>query len=93
MLQRADIKTYAHFEHVIAFAIFGALFCFAYPRHIGLVCCVVFGGAVATQFLQTLTQTATAVDWRNGESGRRRRGIILAKAVLAIAQRRRERVH
>src|SRR5664279_4106575 len=50
-----EMKTYAHFEHVIAFAIFGALFCFAYPRHMVLVCCVVFGSAALLEALQTLT--------------------------------------
>jgi hypothetical protein len=32
------MKAYAHFEHVIAFAIFGGLFAFAYPKRIVSVC-------------------------------------------------------
>jgi VanZ family protein len=48
------MRAYAHFEHVIAFAVFGALFAFAYPRRVILVCCVVFISAVALEYLQTL---------------------------------------
>jgi VanZ family protein len=49
------MRSYAHVEHVIAFAILGALFSFAYPKHIIFVCCVVFLSAVSLEFLQTLT--------------------------------------
>lgn len=89
-----EMKTYAHFEHVIAFAVFGALFCFAYPRHIAVVCCVVFGSAALLEVLQTLTPDrhgtlVDAVEKVAGGAG----GIILAKFTLAIAERRRERVH
>jgi hypothetical protein len=34
LLMWPGMRTYAHFEHVIAFAIFGALFGFAYPRRV-----------------------------------------------------------
>jgi hypothetical protein len=54
-LMRPEMRTYAHFEHAIAFAVFGALFYFAYHRHLLLVCCIVFGSAVILEFLQTLT--------------------------------------
>lgn len=54
-LMGPDMRTYAHFEHVIAFAILGALFGFAYPQRTILVCCIVFGGAVLLEILQTLT--------------------------------------
>ena len=37
-LMRPAMQTYAHFEHVIAFACLGVLFCFAYPRRPILVC-------------------------------------------------------
>ena len=94
ILLRPEMKTYAHFEHVIAFAVFGALFCFAYPRHIGLVCCVVFGSAALLEFLQTLTPDrhgtlVDAVEKIAGGAG----GIILAKFALAFAQKRQERAH
>jgi VanZ family protein len=49
------MRTFAHFEHVIVFAFFGAIFCAAYPRRIYLVCCIVFGSAVALELLQTMT--------------------------------------
>lgn len=54
-LMRPAMQTYAHFEHVIAFAIVGALFGFAYPRHLILVCGIVFGAAAMLEILQTLT--------------------------------------
>lgn len=44
-----------HFEHVVAFAILGMLFCLAYPRRTMLVCIVVLGSAVLLEILQLLT--------------------------------------
>jgi len=41
-------------EHLAAFAVLGALFCFAYPHHTLLVCLIVLGSAVL-EFLQMLT--------------------------------------
>ena len=55
LLMRPSMRSYAHVEHVIAFAIFGALFSFAYPRGIIFACCVVFLSAVILEYLQTLT--------------------------------------
>ena len=55
LLMRPGMRTYAHFEHVIAFAILGGLFAFAYPRRVIFVCSVVFISAVALEYLQTLT--------------------------------------
>ena len=55
LLMRPRMRTYDHFEHLIAFAIFGGLFAFAYPRHLILVCSIVFISAVALEYLQTLT--------------------------------------
>ena len=54
------MHTYAHFEHVIAFALLGALFGFAYPRRLVLVCCIVFGAAALLEILL----------WRGGLSNR-----------------------
>src|SRR5689334_24322024 len=54
-LMQPAMQTYAHFEHVIAFAVLGALFGFAYPRHLLLVCCIVLGAAVLLEVLQTTT--------------------------------------
>ena len=55
LLMHVNMRTYAHFEHVIAFAVFGALFAFAYPRRVVFVCCVVLISAVTLEYLQTLT--------------------------------------
>jgi hypothetical protein len=49
------VRPYTHVEHVIAFAAFGALFSFAYPKRIFFVCCVVLSSAVILECLQTLT--------------------------------------
>ena len=46
------MKSYAHVEHVVAFAVLGALFAFAYPKRIIFVCCVVFSSAVILECLQ-----------------------------------------
>ena len=54
-LMRVDMRTYAHFEHIIAFAIFGAIFAFAYPKRIYFVCSVVFLSAILLEYLQTWT--------------------------------------
>ncbi|QHO79477.1 hypothetical protein ACH79_43545 [Bradyrhizobium sp. CCBAU 051011] len=54
-VMRPAMQTYAHFEHVIAFASLGALFGFAYPRRLILVCCIVLGAAVLLEILQTVT--------------------------------------
>jgi hypothetical protein len=54
-LMHPAMRTYAHFEHVIAFALLGALFGFAYPRRLLLVCCIVFGAAALLEILQTIT--------------------------------------
>ena len=55
MLMGLGMKSYAHFEHIFAFALLGALFTVAYPRRLILVLCVVGGGAVILELAQTLT--------------------------------------
>ena len=55
LLRQPAMQTYAHFEHIIAFALLGGLFTFAYPKRPFLVCCIVFGGAVLLEFAQMLT--------------------------------------
>ena len=89
MLLRPGMTTYALFEHIIAFAVLGALFCFAYPRHIAFVCAIVFGSAVLLEFLQTLTpdRHGTLVDAIEKIAGGAC-GIIFAKIVLAVSQGR-----
>jgi VanZ family protein len=55
LLMRPEMKAYVHFEHVIAFAILGGLFTFAYPNRLIFVCLVVLVSAGALEYLQTLT--------------------------------------
>ena len=55
LLMRPGMRLYAHFEHVVAFTVFGALFAFAYPRRLIFVCSIVFISAVALEYLQTMT--------------------------------------
>jgi hypothetical protein len=52
---RPTLHTSANFEHLAAFAVIGALFCVAYPRHIALVCLIVLGSAVLLELAQLLT--------------------------------------
>jgi hypothetical protein len=52
---RPEMQTFAHFEHVIAFALLGAFFGLAYPKRIFFVCCIVLGAAGLLEILQTLT--------------------------------------
>jgi VanZ family protein len=83
ILMHPEMKTYARFEHIIAFAILGALFGFAYPRSIVLVCCVVLGGAALLEMLQTLTpdRHGTLIDMMEKMAGGAA-GIILSQAIL-----------
>jgi hypothetical protein len=52
---RPILFTLPSFERFAAFAVLGALFCLAYPRHIALVCLVVLGSAVLLEVAQLLT--------------------------------------
>ena len=54
-LMYPGMRTYAHFEHMIAFALLGVLFGFAYPRRPIVVLCIVFGAAALLEILQTIT--------------------------------------
>jgi VanZ family protein len=49
------MTNYAHFEHVLGFAVFGAMFALAYPKRVFFVCCIVFIGAIILEYLQTFT--------------------------------------
>jgi VanZ family protein len=89
-LMHPAMQTFAHFEHVIVFAVLGALFGFAYPRHLLLACFIVLGAAALLEILQTTTpdRHGTWVDALEKMSGGAA-GIATAKA---IAQwRRRDR--
>jgi VanZ family protein len=52
---RPTLPISSSFEHIAAFAVLGALFCLAYPRHIALVCLIVLGSALVLEFVQLLT--------------------------------------
>jgi VanZ family protein len=84
-LMRPAMQTYAHFEHVIAFAILGALFGSAYPRRLTLVCCIVFGAAALLEILQTMTpdRHGTLIDALEKMAGGAA-GIILARTARRL---------
>jgi len=74
ILMRPDMRMYAHFEHIIAFAVIGALFSLAYPRRILLVSCIVVGGAAMLEVLQTFTPDrhgTLIVHWRKWQGALR----------------------
>jgi VanZ family protein len=52
---RPTLHTSISLEHMAAFAVIGLLFCLTYPRHVALVCLIVFGSAVLLEFVQLLT--------------------------------------
>src|SRR4030081_4163946 len=87
LLMRPAMRSYAHVEHVIAFAIFGALFSFAYPKRIIFACCVVFLSAVLLECLQTLTadRHGTLIDAFEKIIGGAL-GIVAARAILGFAR-------
>jgi VanZ family protein len=88
ILMRPEMGNYAHFEHIISFAVVGMLFSFAYPRRTILVCCIVFGGAALLEILQTLTpdRHGTLVDALEKMAGGAA-GIFLATRILQLADR------
>lgn len=52
---QTDMRSFARFEHVIAFACVGAIFSFAYPDRIVAVSCAFVLTAVSLEYLQTWT--------------------------------------
>ena len=54
-LGHPNLHTYTLIEHLLVFALFGALLAFAYPDRILIACCVVLFGAPLLEYLQTLT--------------------------------------
>jgi VanZ family protein len=90
LLMRPGMRFYAHFVHVIGFAVFGGLFAFAYPRRVIFVCSIVLMSAVALEYLQTLTpdRHARLVDAFEKAAGGTL-GILVAYAILYFTQSRR----
>ena len=89
-LMHPDIRAYASFEHVIAFALFGTICAFAYPKRIIFVCCLVFFSAAILEYLQTLTldRHGTLIDAGEKIVGGGI-GILAACAIHRLAQYRR----
>jgi hypothetical protein len=54
-LMRPTMQSFAHFEHIVAFAVVGALFGLAYPKRLILAFGIVIGAAAALEVLQTMT--------------------------------------
>jgi VanZ family protein len=54
-LMHTDMRSFARFEHIIAFACLGAIFSFAYPGRVVYVACAIFLAAVSLEYLQTWT--------------------------------------
>ena len=88
-LMRPAMQTYAHFEHVIAFALLGVLFSFAYPARLILVCVIVFGAAASLEIMQTLTpdRHGTWIDALEKMAGGGT-GILLAKMLQNVRAKR-----
>jgi VanZ family protein len=92
IMGHADMQTYAHFEHVLAFALFGVMFAAAYPGRIFLVILVVVGGAASLEFMQTLTPDrhgtlSDAVEKMAGGIV----GILLARGLMSLLACRKQR--
>jgi VanZ family protein len=87
LLMRPAMRSYAHVGHVLAFAIFGALFSFAYPKRISVACCVVFLSAIILEYLQTWTpdRHGTLIDAFEKIVGGTL-GIFAARAILWFAR-------
>ncbi len=89
-LMRPEMQTFAHIEHIVAFAIVGALFGFAYPCHTLRVCFILFVSAGCLEVLQTLTpdrhgHIIDALEKMAGGAG----GIFLAKGILQFGRQSR----
>ena len=55
LLGHPSMHKFAAVEHVIVFALLGALIAFAYPNRIIVVCCIIVFSAVLLEWIQTLT--------------------------------------
>ena len=92
-LMGSDIRTYAHFVHVAAFAVLGALFTMAYPGRVLIVSCIVIGGAALLELAQTLTpdRHGTLLDALDKIAGGAA-GILLVKTIQYLRAERKIRV-
>lgn len=53
--ERPTVVSSASLEHYVAFAVLGALFCLAYPKHTAFIFAIVLGSAVLLELAQLLT--------------------------------------
>jgi hypothetical protein len=87
ILMRPEMRNYAHFDHLIPFAVVGVFFSFPYPRRTILVRGIVIGGAALLEFFQTLPPDrhgtlADALEKMAGGAA----GIFLARRMLHIGR-------
>jgi hypothetical protein len=70
-LGHPDFHKFVVIEHLLVFALFGALLAFAFPNRIIMVCCIVFFSATLLEYLQTLTvdRHGTMLDARQKIAG------------------------
>lgn len=89
-LMNIGMRKYAAVEHFVAFAVFGALFSFAYPKRVVTICFIVFGTAIALEFAQTMTpdRHGTVIDAAQKVSGGAC-GILTVKIAAYLCQLRR----
>jgi hypothetical protein len=86
---RPTLPAPSSFEHLAAFAVFGALLCLAYPRHVALVFVIILGSAVVLEFSQLLTPDRHGRIWDaiqklvGGAAG-----ILAGQAILYFGQAR-----
>jgi VanZ family protein len=85
VLMEPEMRTYAHFVHVLAFVLLGALFTFAYPHRVLVVAFIVLGGGAFLEFAQTLTpdRHGTFIDALE-KIGGGAAGILLVKTIQHI---------
>jgi len=87
---RPTLPISSSFEHLAAFAVFGALFYLAYPRHIAFVCLIVLGSAVVLELVQQLSpdrhgRIPDAIEKIAGGAA----GIVAGRAILHLERAKR----
>jgi hypothetical protein len=87
---RPTLLTSSSFEHLAAFAVLGALFYLAYPRHIAFVSLIVLGSAVVLELVQQLTpdrhgRIPDAIEKIAGGAA----GVVAGRAILHLERAKR----
>ena len=80
-------------ERFAAYAVLGLLFYLAYPRHVALICLLVFGSAVILELLQIFVpdRDARVIDALE-KLGGGAAGILAARAFLPLAINQRRKI-